>query len=111
MTATILGASSQSTPALFQFLDGRPLAYEIHFRLVARTTARLQAIVRAINHAGSRRFSIQCHDFSQSSLECAVKGAEVVLIQVRYGGLAGREFDENFPLMFGVCGDEGLGPG
>jgi 6-phospho-beta-glucosidase len=27
------------------------------------------------------------------------------------GGLAGREFDESFPLRFGLCGDEGLSAG
>ena len=41
----------------------------------------------------------------------ALAGAEVVLIQARFGGNAGRHFDETFPIKFGLCGDEGLGVG
>jgi 6-phospho-beta-glucosidase len=41
----------------------------------------------------------------------ALTGADLVLIQVRFAGLAGRHFDETFPLEAGLCGDEGLGVG
>jgi 6-phospho-beta-glucosidase len=111
MKTTILGASSQSTPALFESLARSPRSSGIRFSLVARSIERLQPIVRAIQYVGNQDYSIQCHDFSPRSLESAVTGADVVLIQIRYGGLAGRDFDETFPRRFGVCGDEGLGPG
>jgi 6-phospho-beta-glucosidase len=111
MKVAILGASSQSTPALFRSLGGNPLSTGIQFSLVARSIERLRPIIRAIGQVGNERFLIQCHDFSESSLEIAVIGADVVLIQIRFGGLTGREFDETFPLRFGACGDEGLGPG
>src|SRR4051812_811323 len=41
----------------------------------------------------------------------ALAGSHAVLIQIRPGGYAGRQFDETFPLSRGVPGDEGLGPG
>src|SRR5262249_22502823 len=40
-----------------------------------------------------------------------LKNAAIVLIQIRNGGFPGRTFDESFPLKYGICGDEGLGPG
>src|SRR5207247_8858019 len=38
-------------------------------------------------------------------------GADIFLIQFRNGGYTGRSVDETFPPRYGVCGDEGLGPG
>jgi 6-phospho-beta-glucosidase len=107
----ILGATSQSTPALFRALRDSPAAPQLSFALAARSRARLEAIARAIRIIGDGRFSLTAHDFSESALEDALAGADVVVIQIRYGGLRGREFDECFPLEFGLCGDEGLGPG
>jgi len=51
--------------------------------------------------------NVQCEE---PKIETALQGADLVLIQVRPGGYAGRIFDETFPLQYGVCGDEGLGP-
>lgn len=102
MKVAILGATSQSTPALFKAL--RP-ELELEFVLAARNPERLEWIARAIELTSGWLASIDC-DFGS-----AIIGADVILIQIRYGGLAGREFDEGFPLEFGLCGDEGLGPG
>jgi 6-phospho-beta-glucosidase len=78
---------------------------------VARNVERLEAIARAIDMVGKGEFNIERSDCSRIGLACALDRADVVVIQVRYGGLEGREFDESFPCEFGACGDEGLGPG
>jgi 6-phospho-beta-glucosidase len=48
---------------------------------------------------------------ASSDLERALEGADVVLNQVRIGGLAARAFDETFPRAFGIPGEETMGPG
>ena len=106
MKVAIIGASSQSTPALFQALAGSPLLDQMDFALAARDQQRLESVARAITMLSAARF--ECHDSASSN---ALTGADVVLLQIRYGGLEGREYDEAFPLDFGICGDEGLGPG
>jgi 6-phospho-beta-glucosidase len=111
LKVTIIGATSQSTPALFRALAESPVLSHMRFSLAARNPDRLNAIVRAICIVGGGSFALDCHDCSKTSLSAAIDGASVIVIQVRYGGLEGREFDEKFPLAFGICGDEGLGPG
>lgn len=105
----IIGATSQSTPALFRALAASPAAREMEFALAARNPARLKSIGRAIGLVSA--FSPSLHDYSPPGLTTAIADASAILIQIRYGGLAGREFDESFPVGFGICGDEGLGPG
>lgn len=60
---------------------------------------------------GDGAFALTRHSFSDLDLQSAITDCAAIVIQIRYGGLKGREFDESFPLQFGVCGDEGLGPG
>lgn len=45
------------------------------------------------------------------SLDEAFEGADHVILLVRVGGLAAREYDESFPREYGLIGDEGLGAG
>jgi alpha-galactosidase/6-phospho-beta-glucosidase family protein len=111
MKVTILGATSQSTPSLFRAMPDSTALSQMHFSLVARNAGRLAAITRAIGMTVDQAIDAQCHDLSPEGLSRALDGADVVLIQVRYGGLAGRDFDERFPLAFETCGDEGLGAG
>jgi 6-phospho-beta-glucosidase len=55
--------------------------------------------------------TVEVAGMSAEKIGAALAGAEVVLIQARFGGYAGRHFDETFPIKFGLCGDEGLGVG
>jgi 6-phospho-beta-glucosidase len=55
--------------------------------------------------------TVEVAGMSVEDMGPALAGAEVVLIQARFGGHAGRHFDETFPIKFGLCGDEGLGVG
>ena len=48
---------------------------------------------------------------AQADLAAALTGADVVLNQIRAGGLEQRSADESFPHAFGLPGEETLGPG
>ena len=111
MKVVILGGSAQSTPALFAYLSGMKNFPAIHISLLGRNKSNLGSVVRAakllINNAP---ISVDYSGIQSPELDAALDGADVVLLQVRVGGYAGRDFDERFPLKYGVCGDEGLGP-
>lgn len=112
MKIVILGGSAQSTPALFAYLSGIKNLPAIHITLSGRNKTNLTSVVRAakllLNDAP---VSVDYSGIQPRELDTALYGAEVVLLQVRVGGYPGRDFDERFPLKYGVCGDEGLGPG
>ncbi len=109
MKIAILGATSQSTPELFQSLMH---LNAFRFALAARNPLRLDAVHRAIGLLTENCAQLDCHDSrTPAGLRSAVDGAQGIVIQCRYGGLEARDFDESFPLEFGICGDEGLGPG
>ncbi len=110
MVVTILGGSAFSTPCLVDWLARQKPAADLTLRLAGRTAPHLSAVARAstLLAAGS---SIEIKTFEEARWDEALVGADVVLIQVRVGGLQAREFDEAFPLQYRVPGDEGLGPG
>jgi 6-phospho-beta-glucosidase len=111
MKIAIFGGSAQSTPALIEYLARQRLP-STHVVLVGRSARRLEAVRRACNLlAGAAGPQVSCVEIWEKGFLKAVAGADVVLIQVRVGGYAGRHFDETFPREFGCCGDEGLGPG
>jgi len=112
MKIVILGGSAQSTPALFAYLSGMKVLPAVHITLVGRDKTKLASVVRSakllLNHAP---ISVDDSGVELKELDAALDGADVVLLQIRVGGYAGRDFDETFPLKYDVCGDEGLGPG
>ena len=110
MVLTVLGGSAFSTPVLARSLESACADGTVIIRLVGRNLERLGAIARAcaVMSPGDR---IEVEEYGWPEWTHAVRGADVVLIQVRPGGYAGRAFDETFPLDYDVPGDEGLGPG
>lgn len=112
MIVTLLGGSAHSTPVLFAFLASQRELPRLEFRLVGRSRRNLAAVVRAANLLiGEQRIKINAFHMDSKELTNALKDSELVIIQIRVGGLKGRSFDEEFPLRYGLCGDEGLGPG
>lgn len=110
----VLGGSGASTPELMDAIaewpggaDRRPaLDIVLHGRsarkleLVADACrSHLPAIVREVGVS------------TETDLDRALEGADIVLIQVRVGGLDARVFDETFPRAFGLPGEETIGPG
>ena len=110
MNVTIVGATSQSVPGLFVAVAASGVLAETRFTLVARDAAKLHAVRRAIGlvHPGAM---VDAEDCTDDGLRRAFANADIIILQIRYGGLAARAFDESFPLPYGICGDEGLGPG
>ncbi len=111
MKVVIIGGSAQSTPQLVDAPEFRSLAGELELVLVGRNARDLAAVARAMARlARPARLAPRVRD-ARTELAAALAGADVVLLQARYGGYAARAFDEAFPLRYGIPGDEGLGPG
>lgn len=108
MTVTILGGSAPSTPWLIEALVERNCALTL--RLAGRTTTHLAAVARACRLL-ARDNAIRIESFERNQWPAALEGADIVLIQIREGGLEARLHDETFPVRYGIPGDEGLGPG
>jgi 6-phospho-beta-glucosidase len=114
MRFVVLGGSATSTPELLEALDGWPIDIdrrpELTVILVGRSTERLELVARACRTrvSGKGRPLVVETDTDQRR---ALTGADVVLSQVRIGGLAARSFDESFAWEFGLPGEETMGPG
>jgi 6-phospho-beta-glucosidase len=112
MKVVIIGGSAQSTPALFEYLAGALQTGALAVTLMGRDEKRLAAVARASRLlSGNAPINIDYATINGIELARALEGANVVILQIRVGGYAGRAYDETFPLRYGVCGDEGLGPG
>jgi 6-phospho-beta-glucosidase len=112
MKVVVIGGSAQSTPALFNHLAGALEAGPLQVTLVGRDRGRLTAVARASRLlADGAPVAIDCATIGSPDFVRALEGANVVILQPRVGGYRGRAYDETFPLRYGVCGDEGLGPG
>jgi 6-phospho-beta-glucosidase len=111
MKVVIIGGSAQSTPALFEYLaEAQTGALQV--TLMGRDEHRLAAVARASRLLStSAPIALDYVATHGPEFMRALEGADVVILQARVGGYRGRAYDETFPLRYGVCGDEGLGPG
>ncbi|MBI3748737.1 MAG: hypothetical protein HY262_07825 [Chloroflexi bacterium] len=114
MRVVVLGGSGASTPELFEALSSWPGGSHrrpaLEFVLVGRSPDKLRVVGDACQRRApmdGKPVTIEVSTNRRSSLE----GADVVLDQVRIGGLASRAFDELFPREFGIPGEETMGPG
>ncbi len=114
MRIVILGGSGASTPELFDALAAWPGEIErrppLNVVLVGRSATKLELVAKACRG----RAPIDGPAISvgwTTHRRAALDGADVVLNQVRVGGLAARRFDESFPREFGLPGEETMGPG
>lgn len=111
MKLSVVGASSVATLQLGTALEAMFAEFgslgEIELSLYARDRHRLKVIANQVE----RRLHASATVSSTTSLDDSLCGADVVLVQVRVGGLAAREFDETYPHRVGLPGEETLGPG
>jgi 6-phospho-beta-glucosidase len=111
---TVLGGSSVSTPQFAEALAewaGRSQR-QVELVLVGRSRDKLIAVATACQRvigAISRERPVEVR-WTMSADE-GLTGADVVLNQVRVGGLQARAFDERFPWDLGLPGEETMGPG
>jgi 6-phospho-beta-glucosidase len=114
MRLVVVGGSGSSTPELVDALGAWPGGVErrppLAVVLVGRSREKLELVAaecRARVVPDGAPVTIE----AQTDLRRALEGADVVLDQVRVGGLAARAFDESFPHAFGLPGEETVGPG
>ena len=109
----VIGGSAASTPELIDALvawpggpDRRP---SLDVVLQGRSAGKLGLVADACR----RRLppGIEGIEVSSTTDLDPIDGADVILIQVRVGGLDARLFDETFPRAFGIPGEETQGPG
>lgn len=104
----VLGGSSISTPGLVLALRGVPLKEDVNLVLYGRSEDKLTVVTRACKAAArGSRLTID----STTSLPTCLEEVDIILNQVRIGGLEARRFDENFPPELGLIGEETMGAG
>lgn len=104
----VLGGSSPFTCAFFEALaDQKVLPEYCHVMLHGRDELST-ALVAA---RGARVLGDAASVAGTTDLLRALDGATIVVHQVRYHGLEGREEDERLAARIGVAHDETLGPG
>jgi len=111
MRIAIIGGSSFSTPSLLKFLDSKRTPGKMEVILASRSCERLTAVGIASHLLVRGGLEIRTEPTETNNWEKILDGADSVVIQIRVGGFSGRLFDETFPNKYGLCGDEGLGPG
>ena len=107
----ILGGSAFSTPTFFNCIAGKNVGFPLEISLHGRDQKRLKTIQQIsqliVNKHSQADIDISA---SQDITEC-VEGADLILNQIRIGGMEGRLFDETFPRKLGIPGEETVGPG
>ncbi len=114
MRLVVLGGSGSSTPELVDAIAAWPGGIDrrppLTIVLVGRSPEKLELVAaecRARIAPGGAPVDVE----AETDRRRALVGADVVLDQVRVGGLAARAFDESFPRAFGIPGEETVGPG
>lgn len=112
----VLGGTSVGMPAFVRALSrsvqegGLPF---LELRLFGRALVRAEGMIDYLKgrFVGVGRGSGDAIRLvATSDLEAAMDGADIIVSQVRAGGMAGRDSDERLALSHGIPGDEGLGP-
>lgn len=105
MKIAILGGSGVATPELVEELSRR-LGPDLVVSLIGRSHDKLRLVADA-----ARRRCPAARVLAATSAAEGVSGADLVLNQVRVGGLDGRAWDEQVPTQFGMIGEETVGAG
>jgi len=112
MKVVLIGGSSPSTPALIEYLAAHHNLPDIEIILLGRSKIRLELVSNAARIlAGNAPITITTATTTDPRWRDTFLGADVIVLQARIGGYEARLRDETFPLRYGVCGDQDLGPG
>jgi 6-phospho-beta-glucosidase len=110
----VIGGSGASTPELIdavaEWPGGEARRPALDIVLQGRSAAKLDVVAAACRQRLPTSIS-GVRVSTETSTERAVEGADIVLVQVRIGGLDARVFDETFPRAYGIPGEETMGPG
>jgi 6-phospho-beta-glucosidase len=105
MRLAILGGSSPFTLGLFRALRNDPIP-ELREIVLQGRNAEALATIRAFGSFHLDHIRVEASILPRE----ACTGADVILHQVRYGGLEGRNQDEIYAISCGLPPDESLGP-
>jgi len=108
---TVVGGSSVATVQLADALATWPSELPLTVVLQGRDTAKLAAVQQRSAAVLADRSGTPVSLRAESDLATALVDADIVLVQIRVGGLAARAFDETFPWTADLPGEETLGPG
>ncbi len=111
---TVIGGSGASTPELMDAVAAWPGGEERRPPLEIVRQGRSEGKLAIVAKGCRSRLPDTIRDVAirtETSVDRALEGADVVLIQVRIGGLDARIFDETFPRASGIPGEETMGPG
>ncbi|MGE5224190.1 MAG: hypothetical protein ACM3PY_17260 [Omnitrophica WOR_2 bacterium] len=107
----IIGAGSSYTPDLFASLVDSGISVEVDEAVLMdknlEAADRIARVSQGILHSAGKKTKISSTD----SLKAAISGADIILLQVRVGGLAARVRDETLPMALGMVGNEEIGAG
>lgn len=105
MKVAVLGGSSPFTLALIHALVESPEPISVsELSLLGRNEVALGRVAEYARH------HMGCRVEAGTNLEVALRGADAVIQQVRFEGMAGREADEGLAQELGLPSDETLGP-
>jgi 6-phospho-beta-glucosidase len=112
MKVVLIGGSSPSTLALIEYLVTQKNLPDIELVLLGRYITPLALVSNAARTvAGNASITIRTATTDDPGWPEAFLGADAIVLQARVGGYKAREWDETFPLRYGICGDQDLGPG
>ena len=108
---SVIGGSGLYTPLLFDAIVNRPDMIEFdEICLNGRTEDKLQRVAelcRSLIQDSALDFKVS---YTTDRKE-AITGSDLVLTQIRVGGMKARLHDEKFPLKYDIIGEETVGPG
>lgn len=105
----VLGGGTPYTAALADAIaDREPAVPPGPLVLAGRDPDALDAVGRYVRH---RLAPLGWTITWTTQGRAALRGAGIVIHQIRYGGIAGRQRDEDLALACGLVADETLGPG
>lgn len=111
MKISVIGGSSVATvqlaSAMASWINEHHIEGPFELALFGRDEYRLSVI----RTASAARLGERVVVTASTNLDSSLANADVVLVQLRVGGLEARQFDESFPHSAGIAGEETLGPG
>ncbi|GAB6139080.1 family 4 glycosyl hydrolase [Halanaerobaculum tunisiense] len=108
---TVIGGSGLYTPLLFDaIIEGSEEVEFDEICLNGRTKSKLEKVGTLCQNLIQQ----STYDFEvtyTTDRQEALLGADIVLSQIRVGGMKARAYDEEFPLEYDIIGEETVGPG
>jgi 6-phospho-beta-glucosidase len=108
---SILGGSALATPLLFNEMGKQRAKSAYSVSLFGQDAHKLELVKRFSDEVIKGHPDLDVLVETTTDAEKAIEGSQFIINQIRVGGLKGRVFDETFPRLFGIPGEETVGPG